>query len=136
MRFKAKPFSAAQVVQPNSDIQSLSYDGRELVVVVACDLKSRGLVAGIEVRFSEANALRYLDEADLVRYWASADFPRGHHVLEVLEGSWAWEESELQGYSTRSREWLIVTGNGCVNVFSSISPEISDTEYQIDAEPI
>lgn len=79
----------------------------------ACVLIGQGhggfLPAGIEVRFSEATALRYLDEADLARYWTSADFPRGHHVLEVLEGGWSWEESELQGYPTQRREWLIAT---------------------------
>jgi hypothetical protein len=129
--FKAIPFSAAKVVQTNSDIKSLQFDGCELIVVVGCDVKSSGIVEGIEVRFSDVAGLRYLDEVDLVRYWTSTEFPRGHYVIEVVEGGWSQEESDLQGYTSRRREWLIVTGNGCVSVFSINNPLISNVEYEV-----
>ena len=133
MRLRTLPFGTSAIVQPNSDIDSLTFDGQALVVVLGVGLKSPTVARGLQVRFSSVVGFRYLYEADLARYWVSQDFVRGHHILEVVEGGWSTEESMLQGYPTVRREWLIVTGNGCVNLFSSSEPEVSEAEIKLDA---
>lgn len=35
----------------------------------------------------------------------------------------------MQGYVTQRREWLVVTGNGCVSVFSTASPVVEPVVY-------
>nr|WP_315467691.1 hypothetical protein [uncultured Undibacterium sp.] len=133
MRLKASAFTSAQGVREESDIQSLTLDSGGLVIIVARERLPDGRVQGLRIWFRDAAALRYLDEVELARYWSSEDFPRGHHVLEVQAGGWSEEESALQGYATKRREWLVVTGNGCVSVFASSKPETAEVFHEFDA---
>ena len=130
MPIKAVAFSAAQEVHWGSDIESLRYDIPKLVVVVAREPVPEGKTRGLEITFSSANAVRLLDELQVARYWVSKEFPFGHHVVEVLEGGWSDEESQLQGYVTARREWLIVTGNACVSIFSASEPIVKEVVYE------
>jgi hypothetical protein len=130
MPIKAVAFSDAQEVHWGSDIESLRYDGPILVIVVARDPLPEGKTRGLEITFGSATAIRLLDELQIARYWTSKEFPFGHHVVEVLEGGWSDEESQLQGYATARREWLVVTGNGCVSVFSASEPIVKEVVYE------
>lgn len=133
MRLKTVPFGPSSEVHWGSDVTTLNFSKSDLVVRVASTLDATGLIHGLEVIFSDASAFRYLDELDLARYWTSEGFVRGFHVLEVTEGGWAHEEAELQGYSTPRREWLVVTGNGCVSVFAPTEPQVNAISWQRDA---
>lgn len=133
MRLKTKPFSAAQEVHWGSDVSSLSFDAGGLVIVVAREPLPPGKIRGLRITFTGASALRYLDESELTRYWTSEEFKRGHHVLEVESGGWLGEECQLEGYEFSRREWLIVTGNGCVSVFSSAEPQVDEVLLDSDA---
>lgn len=130
MRFKAIPFSPVVGVHYWSDIESLSFSGSGLLITIACDLDESDRVQGLNVRFVQASFFRLLDEVDLSTYWISEGFPAGSHVLEVIEGGWSDEEHQRQGYTTQRREWLIVTGNGCVSVFSPNAPQVEAATWQ------
>jgi hypothetical protein len=129
MHLKATPFSSPQEVAFTSDIPKVIFDEGKLLVTVARALDDVGNVTGIEVVFTESTAFRFLDELDLARYWISNDRPKGFHVLEVQSGGWADEESQLQGYDRPRREWLVVSGNGCVSVFSANEPSIQERRW-------
>lgn len=122
MRLETLPFGPPLDVHHSSDIESLTFSAKRLVVRVARELTSDGKVLGLELTFDDAFAFRYLDEADLARYWGSEGFVRGYPVLEVVRGGWSDEEAVLQGFEQRNREWLVVTGNGCVSVFATTDP--------------
>jgi hypothetical protein len=36
----------------------------------------------------------------------------------------------MQGYITQRREWLVVTGNGCISVFSTDEPVVERVAYE------
>ncbi|RYD82424.1 MAG: hypothetical protein EOP84_09425 [Verrucomicrobiaceae bacterium] len=133
MRLKTISFGEPSEVHWGSDVADLSFSQNGLVVRISCDVEATGLVHGLEVAFSDASAVRYLDELDLARYWTSEDFVRGFHVLEVAEGGWSAEEDQLQGFATPRREWLVVTGNGCVSVFARTEPHVHAASWQRDA---
>ena len=124
MHLTTQPFGAKQGVLDNSDVASLNFDGSELSIVVAREVLPDGRVHALRILFKDARQFRYLDEADLARYWTSEHFHRGYHVLEVQSGGWRDEESQSRGYELRAKEWLVVTGNGCVSIFSLLPPEI------------
>jgi hypothetical protein len=133
MRLKTLPYSAPAEVHWGSDVESLSFSSRGLNVRIAREINGDGQVRGLDVTFSDASAFRYLDELDLARYWSSEDFVRGYPVLEVHEGGWCDEEAALQQYQNRRREWLLVTGNGCVSVFAPSDPTVRESEWKRDA---
>lgn len=133
MSLKARAFDPEGGIEYPSDIESLEYSDDNVKVVVACSLNDVGNVNGIEVIFSEVTGFRLLDELDLARYWLSKDFPRGCHVLEVNREGWSDEENKLQGFETKRREWLIVTGNACVNVFCESEPKMKDVTWKFEA---
>jgi hypothetical protein len=125
MTLKAFAYLPANGVEPYSDIESCRYEDGAFVVVRACSLDDSRSVRGVSFKFSNVAGFRLLDELDLARYWLSNEFARGSYLLEVTDGGWAEEETELQGYERPRREWLAVTGNACVSVFSTSEPEIS-----------
>jgi len=102
-------------------------------VRIAREVSIDRVVKGVDVSFVDASAFRYLDELDLARYWNSESFVRGYPILEVLAGGWCDEEATLQQYKNSRREWLIVTGNGCISVFASTNPTVREVEWKGDA---
>lgn len=132
MQLRTIPFSAAGDVDATSDIQSVEFKSGKLIVAIAKKLQPAGKVAGAVVKFPAVQGFRFLDEADLARYWTSGGFVRGYHVLRVEEGGWTAEENDLEGYSFQRSEWLVVTGNGCLSVFAQEPPFYEETELEFD----
>jgi len=131
--FKTVAFDKEREVHWGSDIDTLQFTTEGLTLTVLREIDSDGQVRGLRVFFPAASAVRYLDEGDLVRYWNSDGFIRSRHVLEVTEGGWADEENDLQGFATERREWLVVTGKGCVSVFAKLEPTIHEHTWRRDA---
>lgn len=98
-------------------------------MILACSKDALGLVQGLKIHFTQPSGFRVLDEADLARYWISAGFSRGSHVLEVTRDGWSAEENGLQSFDTDRREWLVVSGNACVNVFCMSEPEVAEISW-------
>lgn len=82
----------------------------------------------LEVVFKSARGFRYLDEGDLLPYWASGAFDNSSHLVhEIKQGGWAEQEQSSGMLGTtaafsRPREWIIVSSNGCLNVVSTVEP--------------
>jgi len=133
MRLRTVPFGEPAEVHWGSDIASLDFSSQGLSVRIAREVSIDRVVKGVDVSFVDASAFRYLDELDLARYWNSEGFVRGYPILEVLAGGWCDEEGTLQQYKNSRREWLIVTGNGCVSVFASTNPTVREVEWKGDA---
>jgi len=133
MRLRTVPFGEPAEVHWGSDIASLDFSSQGLSVRIAREVSIDRVVKGVDVSFVDASAFRYLDELDLARYWNSEGFVRGYPILEVLAGGWCDEEATLQQYKNSRREWLIVTGNGCISVFASTNPTVREVEWKGDA---
>ena len=123
-------FDIEREVHWGSDVESAHFANGSLVVRIAREIEEATRIRGIEISFSEVSAFRYLDEFDLARYWTSKTFVRGNHVLEITEGGWSDEENALQGFNSTRREWLVVTGNACMSVFSTVEPKIHELSWQ------
>jgi hypothetical protein len=120
--FRAIPFGTETGVDFPSDVSKIVFDPPNLSVLIATSVMPSGDVSGLQICFENVTGFRYLDELDLARYWASTGFPRGFHIIEVVGGGWSSEETVTQGWDRSCREWLVITGNGCVNVFSPKDP--------------
>ncbi|MEW9901062.1 hypothetical protein ABWL39_20815, partial [Chitinivorax sp. PXF-14] len=129
MDLDAHPYSEAQEVHWGSDIQKIEWLEGQLSVLVARELLPNHRVSGLRIHFDSVSGVRLLDELDLARYWNAKNFPFGHHVLKVKSGGWSSEENCLQGFPIDRSEWLIVTGNGCLSVFSQSDPHIDSVEF-------
>ncbi|MBX3656170.1 MAG: hypothetical protein KF686_18485 [Ramlibacter sp.] len=133
MPLRTVAIAPALAVPSESDIASVRFDGRKLSIEIAREPFDGDRFHGMLVTFREVQGFRLLDESDLTRYWASPDFVRGHHVVRVVSGGWCAEEDQRQGYEVRRREWLVVTGNRCLNVFASEDPDIEEGTYDAEA---
>lgn len=133
MHIKTEPFGPAEAVEMTSDIQSVHFDGKKLTVAIAKRRLPSGKVAGAIVTFPAVQGFRFLDECDLARYWSADGFVGGSYILRIVEGGWSEEESHHQGYSTLREEWIVITGNGCLNVFALEEP--SNKEVELDFDP-
>lgn len=130
MPLELRPFDAEVGMPSASDISWVSYDGRKLEVMVAQVASSAGKFKGIKFTFDWVTGFRLLDEGDLLRYWRSDGYRGGHHLFSVEAGGWAEEEFKLEGVKDKRREWLVVTGNGCMNVFAHDAPEFHYGEFE------
>ncbi|QDQ25498.1 hypothetical protein FNU76_03520 [Chitinimonas arctica] len=133
MHIDAQPYSKAQAIHFGSDIHSVEWQDGQLQVLVAREILASKQISGLLIQFECATGFRLLDELDLARYWSATNFPLGHHVLKINGGGWSAEENNLQGFDTGRTEWLIVTGNGCMSIFSQGDPKIENVE--VDGYP-
>jgi len=129
MPLELRPFDSEVSTLSVSDIAWASYDGRKLEVVVAQVATSEGKFKGMKFTFDWVTGFRFLDEGDLLRYWRSDGYRGGHHLFSVEAGGWGEEEFKLEGVTEKRSEWLVVTANGCMNVFAHDAPEILYGEF-------
>ena len=132
MPLETSPYGPELEVHWGSDITSVRFDGT-LVILVARMPLAGGRFEGLRITFGTAYGFRFLDELDLARYWSATGFTRAHHVLSVKAGGWSSEENHLQGYDRQRREWLVITGSGCLSVFSGDEPKIEQGEFDGEA---
>lgn len=130
-RFKARPFLPIEGVELNSDISSVTLnDQGELVVVLGCS-RCGNTTSGLRISFpAPVEGFRLLDELALHRYVRSEEFPHGSHLIEVLDGGWLSEECDLQDLELEMREWMVVSGNGCLSVFCPGVPQCSKINWE------
>ncbi|WP_139347181.1 hypothetical protein [Herbaspirillum sp. VT-16-41] len=130
-RFKAASFLPINGVALNSDISSVTLNDQGYLVVILACFKSENTVSGLRISFPPPiEGFRLLDELALHRYVRSKEFPHGSHLIEVLEGGWLSEECELQELELEMREWMVVSGNGCLSVFCSGVPQCSKINWE------
>src|SRR5258706_7702238 len=113
-----------------SDVVRLHFDLRDLKIILHT-AAADGSDAAVEYRFRRPHGFRWLDDGDLVRYWESGAFPRGHHLFEITSGGWRAQEMQLRGMlsvtdSIGTREFFVCTTNGCVNVLSASEPQVAE----------
>ena len=127
MSLDTQSYSPPVKVDHGSDVADLNLSSSgELIVRIACRRRADGEVDGLQVSFPRVSEFRLLDEVTLATWWMSPGFKAGHHVLEVVGGGWGSELNNLQGYEVLRREWLLVTGNGCMSVISNEPPRLQD----------
>lgn len=133
-KFKTKPYLPPSDITPNSDVESIAYDGATLVVTIACSSDDKRNIKGMKITFPLVWAFRVLDECDLARYWISDEDVGGSHLTEVIEGGWNSEEAELRGLEENRREWLVATGNLCVSVFCENEPIVAPLSWLYEGD--
>jgi hypothetical protein len=84
----------------------------------------------LELFFASHRGFVLLDESDMPS-WLKPDLVRsGHVAYEVKSGGWfdgiVEGDSFLQIASAQCREWLVVTSDECVSVFSSHEPTVRE----------
>ncbi|MEJ5149543.1 hypothetical protein [Comamonas sp. MYb396] len=131
MRLTTLPYGKPREIHPNSDVESLRFSSQGLSLRLALGLGPQDMVDGLDISFADVSAFRYLDELHLQRYWSLNGLVRGYPVLEVQQGGWLDEEVALQQRHFHQREWLVVTGNGCVSVFAASAPEVLPVQWPI-----
>ncbi|MDO5654436.1 MAG: hypothetical protein Q4G39_10100 [Brachymonas sp.] len=127
LQLRTLPYGKPAEIHAASDVEHLNFSAQVLDIRIACARKEKGSIQGLDISFSEASAFRCLDESDLARYWRSEGFVRSY---PVLEGGWCDEEAALQGYKNHRREWLVITGNTCVNIFAATNPTIAAADWE------
>lgn len=105
---------------------TVGYVGLRIAVLVGRDDDENDQF--VEIVFPAFRGFRYLDEGDLLRYWRSGKFDTSNHVVfEMKSGGWAKQEErngmlDVTAAVGNYREWLIVSGNACVNVIAQDEP--------------
>ncbi|WP_345478755.1 hypothetical protein [Niveibacterium umoris] len=101
-----------------------------LYVVVEAQARETAQSVHVEVFFPQHRGFLLLDESDMPSWLAAQCFRTDHLVYRVSQGGWLGnlnpDDSLLQIASAQSNEWIIVTANECVSVFSAFEPRIQE----------
>jgi hypothetical protein len=88
----------------------------------------------LEVSFPHDRGFVVLDEGDMPSWLTSECFRSGHILYNITSGGWFSnlnsDDSLLQIASASCREWLVVTANECVSIFSSAEPTVTEIQPQ------
>jgi len=80
----------------------------------------------VKLIFEDLRGFRALDEGDLLEFWDKYHSGNGW-LWEVQSGGWLDLERHRETFITTHfdvREFLVVTGDFCVSVFSRLTPQI------------
>ena len=83
----------------------------------------------VQLFFSHHHGFFLLDEGDMPGWLRPEVVRSGHVFYEITGGGWM---SQLEGTGTlaiaraSAREWLVVTANECVSVFSRVEPLVTE----------
>lgn len=101
-----------------------------LYVIVEAYPKAATQSVHLEVFFPEHRGFALLDEGDMPSWLGAECFHTDHIVYHVSNGGWFSTRNPndcfLQIASTQCSEWIVVTANECVSVFSSSEPRIRE----------
>ena len=105
-----------------------SKDG--LLVVVEAFPTPEPKSIDIQIFFPSHRGFFLLDEGDMPLWPRSECFRTDHLLYQVTEGGWLSASSSENYFlpiaSTQCSEWLILTANECVSVFSGAEPLVSE----------
>lgn len=128
MRLIPEPVGTLYKTRIESDISELSLGATGLRIVVDTKPHKSDEPLLVEYHFEVPRGFRFLDEGDLLRYWASNVFTPGYHLFEIKSGGGLEQEELLPGMLSVTlavgtfREWFVCTTGGCVNVLSVNPP--------------
>lgn len=128
MRPEAKPISA-EYERRDSCVLEVRFSVVGLYIFVEVYPQGASKSVHVEVFFPYHSGFQLLDEGDMPAWFAGQCYRSGHVVYEVISGGWLSRASGENGLSIASatcREWLVVTANECVSVFSPATPSIRD----------
>lgn len=101
-----------------------------LYVVVEVYPKAATKSVHLEIFFPQHRGFVLLDESDMPSWLAAECFRTNHVVYRISHGGWFGslnpKDSLLQIANAQCGEWIIVTANECVSVFSSSEPRIRE----------
>ena len=123
-----EPFGPAISDLKHSNLSDLSLGSSGLRVAVWFGRDEAENDKFVEIVFTVPRGFRYLDEGDLLPYWSSGCFDTSRHlVFEIRHGGWADQEEQSGMLNVTAavgtfREWLITSGNACLNVISAVEP--------------
>ena len=84
----------------------------------------------VEVFFPEHRGFILLDESDMPSWLGSDCFRTEHVAYHVTKGGWLSglprQDTVFQIASAQCKEWVVVTANECVSIFSSSEPRIRE----------
>ena len=84
----------------------------------------------LEVFFSHPCGFLLLDEGDMPSWLGAECFRTGHVLYRVTAGGWFHAVTPENGLlaiaSASCHEWLVVTANECVSVFSEAEPLVTE----------
>jgi hypothetical protein len=132
MQLAARPVGRLNTSRRASDVAELSLGITGLRVVVHVGSSDSDEQLNVEYLFDVPRGFRFLDEGDLLRYWAAGVFSVDHQLFEILSGGWMDQECKFPGMLSVTnavgsfREWFICTSNGCINVLSVDEPLIRE----------
>lgn len=128
MRPEAKPISA-EYERRDSCVLEVRFSVVGLYIVVEVYPLEASKSVHVEVFFPYHSGFQLFDEGDMPMWLAGQCYRTGHIVYEVTSGGWLSRASAENGLSIASatcREWLVVTANECVSIFSSATPSIRE----------
>lgn len=101
-----------------------------LYVVVEAYPKASAHSVHLEIFFPEHRGFVLLDEGDMPSWLGAECFRTNHIVYRVSNGGWFSTRNPndyfLQIASAQCSEWIVVTTNECVSIFSSSEPRIRE----------
>lgn len=129
--------------RPNSDVIETRYSTVGLYIIVETYPKGAAevLLDGfrlqdvcepvyVEVFFPIPRGFVLLDESEMPSWLAADCFKTNHMIYGISKGGWfgglAPQDTYLQISSVAEKEWLIVTSNTCVSVFSPSAPRVRE----------
>lgn len=126
--YLVEPLGPPLSLESHTDLCDLAVgtSGLRIAVLVGRDDEENDQF--VEVVFPTFRGFRYLDEGDLLRYWSSGMFDTSNYVVfEMKSGGWGRQEQRngmlnVTGAIGSYREWLIISGNACVNVIAQVEP--------------
>lgn len=101
-----------------------------LYVIVEVYPKAATQSVHLEVFFPEHRGFVLLDESDMPSWLEAECFQTGHVIYRISHGGFFDSRDPgdcfLQIASAQCSEWIVVTANECVSVFSSSEPRVRE----------
>jgi hypothetical protein len=120
----------SQYNRSESCVVETRYSVVGLYVVVEVYTKAAKPPVHLEIYFRQDRGFVLLNEGDMPSWLGDECFRTNHIVYRISDGGWFGnfnpKESLLSIASAQCSEWLIVTANECVSVFSDSEPMIRE----------
>lgn len=125
---EAQPISV-EYDRRDSCVLELRFSVVGLYIIVEVYPQAASKSVHVEVFFPYHSGFQLLDEGDMPKWLGGPCYRTGHIIYEVTSDGWLSRTSAENGLSiasTTCREWLVVTANECVSIFSPATPSIRE----------